>query len=275
MYAPEKDGIAHPHSVVGIIAGNGDLPDRLAARLTEQGFVPVIARLGGDFGVGQAGAIISYFKKMNVHDLVMVGGLQRPNWLTLKVDLAGLRIVSKFLFRKLGDDGLLRAVRGALESEGFRVQGVHRYMPELLAPFGQLGSVCAPLDVAAWDREVAAGLGAAKAHGARDLGQSVVFLDGHVFDLEDRGGTNALMRRAASARGRKILFKAAKPQQDLDLDLPTIGRRTIDTAIECGFSGIVVEAGRTLFLDRDYVIAQADRHGIFVFGCQLNEAGDA
>lgn len=267
MYAPEKNGIDLSSPKVGIIAGNGDLPDRLSDALRVQGIAPVVARLGLDFGVGQAGAIMAFFKSQSVTDLVMVGGLQRPNWLTLKVDGAGLRIVSRVLFRMLGDDGLLRVVRDALEDEGFRVHGVQRYMPELLAPNGLLGQISASIGTG----DLARGLNAAKEHGARDMGQSVVMVDGKVEAFEKRDGTNALMRQMAGVSGCKILFKASKPQQDLDLDLPTIGRRTIDTAIQCGFNGIAVEAGRTLFLDRDYVVEQADRNGLFVIGLVSGE----
>lgn len=262
MYAPEKVGIAPSLPKVGIIAGNGDLPDQLSSALRAQGIEPVVARLGVDFGVGQAGAIMAFFKNQSVVDLVMVGGLQRPNWLTLKVDGAGLRIVARVLFRKLGDDGLLRVVREALEGEGFHVHGIQRYMPNLLAPEGVLGRIVSPIDAHDLER----GIAAAKEHGAKDLGQSVVMVDGNIQGFETRDGTNALMRQMASVTGCKILFKASKPQQDLDLDLPTIGRRTIDTAVQCGFSGVVVEAGRTLFLDRDYVLEEADRNGLFVIG---------
>ena len=41
-------------------------------------------------------------------------------------------------------------------------------------------------------------------------------------------------------------------------------------AVECGFSGIVVEAGHTLVVNRPGVTKIADENGLFVVGEKLN-----
>ena len=62
------------------------------------------------------------------------------------------------------------------------------------------------------------------------------------------------------------MVKICKPQQDKRIDLPTIGMRTLSYALEAGLEGIVVEAGASLLLDRDKVVASADRLGLFIEG---------
>ncbi|MCB1559004.1 MAG: UDP-2,3-diacylglucosamine diphosphatase LpxI [Alphaproteobacteria bacterium] len=252
---------------VGIIAGNGDLPLRLVKALERDGHGAVLLRLGVDYSVGQAGAIISFFKDKKIHDLVLVGGLARPNFLTLKVDRRGMQIVSKLLRRSLGDDALLRIIREELEADGFRVHGIHEFMPELLCPVGVLVSGKGDDFL---DEFLSVGIKAAKEHGALDLGQSVI-LDartGSVLAKEEKAGTNALMKSVARCEGLKVLFKASKPQQDYALDLPTIGEKTIEVAYQCGVSGIVVEAGATLIPDLDKVRSLCEAYGIFLYGVE-------
>ena len=74
---------------------------------------------------------------------------------------------------------------------------------------------------------------AARAIGAIDAGQAAVAVNGRVVALEAAEGTDAMLervgelrRRAGSVEGRAgVLAKCAKPQQDLRVDMPTIGPR--------------------------------------------------
>jgi len=92
---------------------------------------------------------------------------------------------------------------------------------------------------------------------------------GQVVGVEDAAGTDALIRRCAAApqeAPRGVLVKMTKPQQERRVDLPAIGPATIEAAAAARLRGIAIEAGATLVLDRDAVIAAADRAGIFVVG---------
>ncbi len=63
-----------------------------------------------------------------------------------------------------------------------------------------------------------------------------------------------------------VLVKRAKDGQDLRVDLPAIGPRTVRRAAEAGCLGIAVGAGDTLVLDRAETVALADRLGLFLLG---------
>jgi hypothetical protein len=136
---------------------------------------------------------------------------------------------------------------------------------------------------------------AAKAIGALDIGQTVVAYQGLVVAVEAVDGTDATIRRAgeltrkgelgplSSALGRAltsslellagagggnargpVVVKLCKPQQDERLDLPTVGRTTIDSMIAAGASALVIEAGKTLILDYDDVLSHANAAGIAI-----------
>lgn len=264
-----------PIQKIGLIAGQGRLPEILIQRWEAQGFSPVIVGLQGitppeilsgrvsaNFSIGQAGHILDFFKSQGVARMVMVGGLKRPNFWTLRTDVVGLGIVLKLLCRKIGDDTLLRIIRSEIEKRGISVSGAHEFLPELLCPAGVLGSV-APTES---DREIIlSGLRAAKAHGAEDKGQSVIVNADGVIGFEDTAGTNALIKSCAGNQDA-ILVKVSKPQQDMALDMPTIGLGTIENIYHAGLKGIAVESGKTIVLDRDDVIRKCNEYGLFMVG---------
>ena len=69
-----------------------------------------------------------------------------------------------------------------------------------------------------------------------------------------------------SQRRKGVLVKLCKPGQDLRADLPSIGVETLRRAQAAGLSGIAIEAGRSLVLERAAVVAEANAHGLFVTG---------
>lgn len=269
-------------SRVGIVAGGGRLPVLLADACREAGRDPFLLALKGDadpelarraaeeggaaIRLGEAGTGVKLMRKAGVGDVVFAGKVSRPSFSSLRPDFATIGFLAKVGRRAMGDDGLLRAIADALGGEGFRVVGPLELAPSLGAPGGTLGRH-RPDDTARND--VARGIAVAAAVGAVDVGQSVVVQQGIVLAVEAVEGTDAMMQRAATLRRKGdagVLVKTAKPGQDMRLDVPTVGPETVTRAHAAGLRGIAVEAGRVLVLDRDAVIAEADRLGLFLLG---------
>jgi DUF1009 family protein len=262
---------------IGLIAGQGSIPEALASRWEAQGLIPVIVglkgitdptifknRIAAEFSIGQAGHILNFFKSHGVTKLVMVGALKRPNFWTLRTDFFGMGIVAKLLFRQMGDDGLLRFIRREIEKFGIHVVGAHDYMPEMLCPIGALTKTSPATDDL---KTIAMGFIAAKQHGADDKGQSIVVNASGVCGFETTEGTNALIESCAGQTGA-ILVKVSKPQQDLAFDMPTIGLSTAQNIFKAGFKGIAVEAGKTIIVDREMVVRLCDEHDLFLIGLE-------
>ena len=155
---------------------------------------------------------------------------------------------------------------------GAKILGAHEIARDLLAPNGQVAG--APL-TSQQQKSAHMALHAAREIGRLDLGQAVIVAGARVVAAEDVGGTDELLERAAAHRregriadgaGTVILAKAAKPQQPLSVDLPAIGPDTVAKAAEAGVTVIVVEAGKTLLLERETMVAAAERHGISIVG---------
>ena len=105
----------------------------------------------------------------------------------------------------------------------------------------------------------------AKALGGMDIGQTVVVKNKAVMALEAIEGTDAcILRGGKLARGGAVVAKVAKPAQDNRFDVPAIGSKTIESMIKVKASALVIEAGRTLIVDREKALALADEHGITI-----------
>lgn len=262
----------------GLIAGAGQLPALLVKKWQSGGLDPVVIGIEGfaepdlstdiNLPLGSAGKIISFLKDNNVSDMVIAGRVSRPDFFRLKPDPRGMMVIAKILLKKtIGDDALLRLIREEIEKDGFRLRGIHEFLPELLTPLGLLTNT----SIANEDwLSIETGFAAAIDHGRKDLGQAVVVQNGSVIAFEGIKGTNAMIREASRVKQEidrgPILVKTCKPQQDQALDLPTAGLSTAKKCAREGFSGIVLQAHHTLLIDREEVIDFCDAHNMFLFG---------
>lgn len=274
-------------SKLGILAGGGELPARLAAAVQGAGRAVFVVAFEGQtdpatvVGVphlwsrlGAAGSIIDRLRAEGVGDLVFVGPVRRPSFTELMPDWWTTRFFMRVGTRALGDDGLLRAVARELEDEGFRVVGLHDFLGELLTVPGPAGTV---LPDAQAEADIARGIEVARGLGRLDVGQGCVVQQGIVLAVEAVEGTDAMLERVGAVRrpgGGGVLVKMRKPQQDGRLDLPTIGTATVAKAAAAGLAGIAVQAGGSLTIDRAAVGALADRLGLFVIGVEIPGVDD-
>lgn len=268
-----------------VIAGSGLLPELLAGALSN----PFIIGLSDDCGtwlnkydhtrieITRLGSILAALQRANVRTIILAGGVKiRPRFTSFRLDWTTIKLLP-ILFRALrkGDDGLLRTVIEWFERRGFAVIGAHEVLPELLMPYD-----CVTKRGPSQQDEIsiAYGIGAALDLGANDIGQAAVAKNDHILALEQADGTAAMLKRLATASSSDanliggVLVKFAKPGQDLRVDLPSIGPDTVDQAHAAGLSGVVVEAGNSLILDRQEVVRRANALGLFILGRKRTSA---
>ena len=168
--------------------------------------------------------------------------------------------------------GFSSALAAIVEREGIRVVGAHEVAPGLLAPLGPFGArTASPEDEA----DIALGVRLIEALSSFDAGQGAVVAAGRVLAIEAAEGTDAMLARVAEMRasGRLrfsgqagVLVKAPKRGQDLRLDMPAIGPKTIEGAAKAQLRGVAVAAGRVLIVERERLAREADAAGLFVAG---------
>ncbi|MBV8120682.1 MAG: UDP-2,3-diacylglucosamine diphosphatase LpxI [Alphaproteobacteria bacterium] len=271
------DSAATPR--LGIVAGGGALPRRLVEACRNAGRDVFVLALEGaaepetviDVAhawcrIGAAARGLALLRQNGVKELTLAGGVRRPSLASLRPDWRAAKLFARVGYRALGDDGLLSAVVAEFEREGFRVIGPDQILQRSLAPEGPFGRHRPDKQALA---DIARGERIARALGALDIGQGVVVQQGLVLGVEAIEGTDELIRRCGGLRREGpggVLVKIEKPGQEHRADRPTIGPTTVALACAAGLRGIAVEAGTTIVLDRDEVIAAADAAGLFVVG---------
>ena len=262
---------------LGIIAGNGRFPLLVAQEARRQGCWIVAVGHQGEtlpeleplvdeiewIRVGQIGRMIDRFQRAGVHEVVMAGGIKKTRLFTeVRPDLRALALLAKL--RTKDDDAILRGLAAELERSGLVVGDSVQYLGALMATAGPMNTKKPTTEERA---DIEYGWEVAKAVGRLGIGQCIVVKHKVVLAVEATEGTDETIRRGGRlAHGGAVVIKVSKPGQDQRFDLPTIGPETIKTMAEAGASVIAVEAGRSLLIDRDELLRDADRAGIAVVG---------
>ena len=272
---------------LGLIAGGGALPVSVAARCEAEGRPVFVVRLAGfadvhlarypglEAGMAEFGRILSALKKAGCTAVCFAGTVSRPDFRTLKPDLKGAALMPGIIAAATrGDDALLRKILSVFEGEGYAIEGADDILGGETLTAGALGAV-RPTEEQLSDLRKA--LHVAEKSGELDVGQGAVVCHGLVLAVEAQEGTDAMLARVAglpavlrgSARERKgALAKAPKPIQDMRVDMPVIGARTVEMAAAAGLAGVGGLAGGLILIDRAGLIEAADRLGLFVWGEQ-------
>lgn len=278
---PEAAGA--DHGPLGILACAGTLPIEIATRTRAAGRNVHIVAIEGFAAtgiehfahtwasLGQVGRMVTSLRRAGCRDLVIAGALRRPNLWRLRIDHGFIRSIGTVLrMTRGGDDSVLRLIVRYFEGEGFAVRGVDEVAPELLAPTGPMGRVVPDASAMRAIERAAALIGAL---GQYDVGQAVVAGPEAIVAVEGARGTDAMLDQLAAARaaggamqGPLVLVKQPKPGQELRIDLPAIGPRTVDLGAAAGLTGVAILSGQSLVLERAATIAGADRAGLFVTG---------
>jgi DUF1009 family protein len=275
--APSPLTSSTPSKRLGIIAGNGRFPLLVAQEARRQGCWIVAVGHQGEtlpeleplvdeiewIRVGQIGRMITRFQQSGVREVVMAGGITKTRLFTeVRPDLRALMLLAKL--RTKDDDAILRGLAAELERSGLVVGDSVQYLSALMATPGPM---TAKRPTAEEQDDIKYGWEVAKAVGRLGIGQCIIVKHKVILAVEAAEGTDETIRRGARlAHGGAVVIKVSKPGQDQRFDLPTIGAATVTVMAESGASVIAVEAGRSLLLDRDELLSQADRAGIAVVG---------
>jgi DUF1009 family protein len=270
---------------LGLIAGGGALPLSVAARCEAEGRPVFVVRLTGfadphlahypgiDVGMAEIGRILSAMKKADCKAVCLAGVVSRPDFRALKPDFKGATLLPGIVKAATrGDDALLRKILSVFEAEGYAVEGADDILGGETLPAGALGEA-SPTEEQLSDLRKA--LHVAEKSGELDIGQGAVVCEGLVLAVEAQEGTDARLMRVAGLPGdlrgatddrKGALGKAPKPIQDLRVDMPVMGARTVELAAAAGLAGVGGVAGKLILIDHAGIVEAADRLGLFVWG---------
>ncbi len=261
---------------LGLLSGIGHLPVDVAQaakamgyRVVAVGVVPGVDReLAAnvdayyDIHIGKLGKIVDTLKKNKVTKVTMIGKVTKEILYSegaIIPDFRAIKLLASLPDRK--DDTIMNAIVKELEGEKMQVMDQTLLIQPLLPAAGVLSRRC-PTQEELEDIEF--GFQVAKEIGRLDIGQTVVVKNKAVMAVEAIEGTDACILRGGTLGKEVIVAKTAKPAQDNRFDMPSVGVKTIESMIAAGAAGIVMEAGRTLLVERERTLALADEHNMFV-----------
>jgi DUF1009 family protein len=212
-------------------------------------------------GAGQLGRLISALKREHVTDAVMLGKVPLDLLFSrVKIDLTGLLFYLKLTDRR--GDTILTGVGDLLASEGITLHDCRRFLSSIVLRSGVL---TARAPGPAERQDISFGRELARSMAQLRIGQTVVVKRRTVLAVEAIEGTDAAIRRGgALGNGGVVVVKVGRPDQDMRFDLPVIGPETVAALEDAGATALALDGDHTLILEREKVVATADRLGIAI-----------
>lgn len=266
-----------------MIAGRGSLPKLVYEKLVSCGDNVEITLLPGSehhdlttrhtkINPDNFLDLLQKYRGMGVEHVVLAGGVDRPNQTSISFELGETNNQINIMG---GDDSILKQFLTVIEGIGLKIWGVHQVIPQLVDHNGVLTDR-APSSADKSDTILAEEI--VTSIGSADIGQAAVIRNNRCIAVETIStdwmldsvkDVYSTFTNDPDERGG-ILIKASKPNQDLRVDLPTIGPNTIQRVVSLGMSGLVIESGKVIMLDLPKVIQMANQGGIFIWSKSIN-----
>lgn len=281
-----EDAKYESQDVLGLIAGGGRLPFLVANGAKRAGLRVICVGLAESadsnladevdafyrVAVARPGGWIRRLRKHRVTRTIMVGRVSKERLFTpwrIMQYLPDWRAFRIYYWRLRGKntqpDSLLRAVADELASGGIVLENSIMYCKEHLAKPGVMTGKEVPVSI---EGDIEFGWQKVKKIGELDIGQAIAVKEKEVIAVEAIEGTAAMIERAGRLcrSGGWTLIKVSKPQQDMRFDVPCVGPDTIRSLAKNGGKYLVVEAEKTIIIDKPETIELAKKLGITILG---------
>ncbi len=265
---------------LGLIAGNGSFPILLAEEAQRRGDTVIAVALKEEadpsiekhvdeltwLSIGQLGKTIAFLKDHGVKEAVMAGQVKHTQlFRNILPDLRAAKLLTKVLNKKA--ESILSTVIREFEEEGIHFLPSTTYLEHWLCAKGVMTK--RPLS-SAEQADIAFGVPLAQQVASCDIGQTIVVKDKTVVAVEAMEGTDACIRRAGEIAGAGcVVIKVARPRQDLRFDIPVVGERTLESLKAARAKVLALEAGKTLLLNKDQLLKEANASGLTLTGISL------
>lgn len=267
---------------LGLIAGNGRFPFLVleAARaaghqvtiiaLKEEAFPELEAEAARApaaalyrVSLGKLGTWVGLLEKAGATHALMAGQVKHTKLFSdIVPDMTALGLLARIATKNT--DSIIGAVGDFLQERGIQLIDSTAFLTPLMAREGVL-TRRAPSDEEQTD--LAFGYRMADVIAGHDIGQTIAVKSAAVVAVEAMEGTDQVIARAGQLAGAGVVVvKVAKPNQDMRFDVPVVGVATVRAMQAAGAAVLSVDAGKTLMIDGDAVIAAADAAGIAIVG---------
>ena len=261
--------------MIGLIFGDTDFPKEILKTIKKNKIKYLIIDLSKSkkfkkdkksfaVSMGQFGKIINILKENNCKKVLFAGKVNKPKFSKLKLDLKGIYYIPRIIkASKLGDAAILREIIKILAQNKIKTENSLTFNPKLSLKKGNYSKIKPnkqdQLDI----KEAIKTLNNLRQY---NFSQGVVVRNKKVVSIEGKGGTKIMLEKSRSKKFRNhgVLVKFPKKKQDLRIDLPTIGLKTLKQSKAAGLKGIVVKTKKHVFLDKSKCINFANKNKMFI-----------
>lgn len=261
---------------IGLIAGGGELPfEFLKSALLKKKEIIIFAVINETaesiekFGfktywisIFELGKILKIIKKSEIKKIVFLGYIKHTNLLkNLRFDFLTIKLLSKMKDRKAVT--VMSAIINEFKKNDIEVLPSTYCIEHLLAGKGFLGKKKVKGELF---KDIEFGYKIAKKIADYDIGQTIIVKNRIVVAVEAQEGTDMCIKRGAQIAGKNfIVVKVSRTKQDLRYDIPVIGEKTIELIKNKGGAGIVIQANKTLILNKEKTIEMANKLNLFIY----------
>jgi hypothetical protein len=260
--------------MIGLIFGETHFPNQILKKIKKKNLKYLIIDLTkGKFkkdkhsfnvSIGQFGRIIKILKEKKCKKVLFAGKVKKPNFSKLRLDFKGIYYISRIIrSSKLGDAAILKAIIKILKRERINTISSLTFNSELTLKKGNYTRTKPNKE----DKiDIKKAIITLNRLGKYNFSQGAVVRNGKVVAIEGRGGTEKMLKKCKSKRFRNkgVLVKFPKKKQDLRIDLPTVGLKTLTQCKVVGLKGIVLKSKRNVFLERKQCINFANKNKMFI-----------
>ena len=260
--------------MIGLIFGETDFPKQILKKVKNKKKYLIIDltknkkfkkdRNSYSVSLGQFGKIIKILKDNKCKRVLFAGKVKKPKFSKLRLDLKGVYYMPRIIkSAKLGDAAILKEIINVLKKENIKTISSLAFNPELTLKKGNY-STTKPNKIDKLDINKA--IATLNRLGKYTFSQGTVVRNKKIIAIEGKGGTQKMLKRCKSKKFKKkgVLVKFPKKKQDLRIDLPTVGIKTLKQCKLAGLKGIVIKDKKNVFLERKKCISFANKNKMFI-----------
>ena len=221
-------------------------------------------RYSHSVSIGQFGKIIKILKRNNCKKVLFAGQVKKPRFSKLRLDFKGIYYIQRIIkSSKLGDAAILKEIIKILKQEKISTIDSLTFNPELTLKKGNYSRTKPNRE----DKiDIKKAITTLNRLGKYNFSQGTVVRNRKVVAIEGKGGTQKMLKRCKSKKFKNqgVLVKFPKKKQDLRVDLPTVGLKTLKQCKTAGLKGIVLKSKQNVFLDKGKCINFANNNKMFI-----------
>ena len=214
--------------------------------------------------IGQFGKIIRLIKDKKCQKVLFAGKVVKPNFSKLRLDFKGIYYIPRIVkSSKLGDAAILKEIIKILKREKIKTISSLTFNPELTLKKGTYSKIKPNNEDKKNIKKAISTLSNLRKY---NFSQGTVVRNNKVIAIEGKGGTERMLKKCRNKKfkNKGVLVKFPKKKQDLRIDLPTVGLKTLIHCKVAGLKGIVLKAKQNVFLERKKCINFANKNKMFL-----------